>query len=55
MIMGHECKRWMVWEAYGSRRGKETILRGEEDQICYICIYEDSIMKSTTHFEKGRK
>jgi hypothetical protein len=38
----------------GKSRGKERILRGEENEVCCIYAYEDRIMKPTKHFEKGR-
>jgi hypothetical protein len=42
IIMGHECKRRSIWRVRINGRKKEErkkILRGEEDQSIFLCMY----------------
>jgi hypothetical protein len=57
IILGHKCICGTIVEVSGRGRGKERILRGEEDgnmPHSYVHTYEDSIMNQpNTLKERG--
>jgi hypothetical protein len=48
MIMGHECKRGMIWREAKEWGGeKERIQKGKRTEICYMYMFKDNTIKPT--------